>query len=85
MIKANNKILFQKLGKEAVILHLDSEEYFGLDEIGTRIWEVLKQEGSTEKALSILLEEYNVEEEILRADIEELIAQLRKEKILKDA
>ena len=85
MIKANNKILFQKLGKEAVILHLDSEEYFGLDEIGTRIWEVLKQEGSTEKALSILLEEYNVEEEILRADIEEIIAQLRKEKILKDA
>ncbi|MGK0420578.1 MAG: hypothetical protein ACJAT9_000236 [Polaribacter sp.] len=85
MIKANNKILFQKLGKEAVILHLDSEEYFGLDEIGTRIWEVLKQEGSTEKALSILLEEYNVEEEILRADIEELIEQLRKEKILKDA
>jgi hypothetical protein len=85
MIKANNKILFQKLGKEAVILHLDSEEYFGLDEIGTRIWEVLKQEGSTEKALSILLEEYNVEEEILRADIEELIDQLRKEKILKDA
>ena len=85
MIKANNKILFQKLGKEAVILHLDSEEYFGLDEIGTRIWEVLKQEGSTEKALSILLEEYNVEEEILRTDIEELIAQLRKEKILKDA
>jgi hypothetical protein len=85
MIKANNKILFQKLGKEAVILHLDSEEYFGLDEIGTRIWEVLKQEGSAEKALSILLEEYNVEEEILRADIEELIEQLRKEKILKDA
>jgi hypothetical protein len=85
MIKANNKILFQKLGKEAVILHLDSEEYFGLDEIGTRIWEVLKQEGSTEKALSILLEEYSVEEEILRADIEELIEQLRKEKILKDA
>jgi hypothetical protein len=85
MIKANNKILFQKLGKEAVILHLDSEEYFGLDEIGTRIWEVLKQEGSTEKALSILLEEYSVEEEILRADIEELIKQLRKEKILKDA
>tara|TARA_B110000902_G_C14200097_1_gene547407 strand:+ start:491 stop:748 length:258 start_codon:yes stop_codon:yes gene_type:complete len=85
MIKANNKILFQKLGKEAVILHLDSEEYFGLDEIGTRIWEVLKQEGSTEKALSILLKEYNVEEEILRADIEELIEQLRKEKILKDA
>jgi hypothetical protein len=40
MIKANSQILFQKLGNESVILHLESEEYFGLNEIGTRIWEV---------------------------------------------
>lgn len=85
MIKENNQILFQKLGKESVILNLDSEQYFGLDEIGTRIWEVLKQEGSTEKALSVLLEEYNVAEEVLRKDIEDLIEELKKEKILKDA
>jgi len=83
-MKVNKKILFQKLGKEAVILHLDSEQYFGLDEVGTRIWEVLKQEGSTEKALSILLEEYDVKEEVLRKDIEDLIEQLKKEEILKD-
>ena len=85
MINVNKEILFQKLGKEAVILHLESEEYFGLDEVGTRIWEVLKQEGSTEKALSVLLEEYNVDKEVLRKDIEELIEELKKEKILKDA
>jgi len=84
-MKVNKQILFQKLGEEAVILHLESEQYFGLNEIGTRIWEVLKQEGSTEKALPILLEEYNIEEEILRNDIEELIADLVKEKILTHA
>lgn len=84
-MEVNNQILFQKLGEEAVILHLESEQYFGLDEIGTRIWEVLKQEGSTEKALFVLLEEYNVEEQTLRKDIEELIADLKKENILKNA
>ena len=40
MLKPSPQILFQKLGNEAVILHLQSEEYFGLDEVGTRIWEV---------------------------------------------
>lgn len=84
-MEVNNQILFQKLGEEAVILHLESEQYFGLDEIGTRIWEALKQEGSTEKALFVLLEEYNVEEQTLRKDIEELIADLKKENILKNA
>lgn len=83
MLKANEKILFQKLGDEAVILHLDSEEYFGLDSIGTRIWELLMGEGgSIEKILPILKEEYDVEEKVLKKDIEELVENLIKEKIL---
>lgn len=82
MLKANDKVLFQKLGDEAVILHLDSEEYFGLDHVGTRMWEVLTTEGSVEKALPKLLEEYDVEATTLKNDLEELVASLKTEKIL---
>ncbi len=85
MFAVNEKILFQKLGDEAVILHLDSEEYFGLDGIGTRIWEVLIEEGSIEKALPILLNEFEVDENTLRKDIEELVVELKAENILQDA
>lgn len=82
MLKANEKVLFQKLGDEAVILHLDSEEYFGLDSVGTRMWEVITTEGNIEKAVPKLLEEFDVEPKTLRNDIQELVASLKSEKIL---
>ena len=85
MIKPSSRILFQKLGNEGVILHLNSDEYFGLDEVGTCIYEVLIKEGSIEKALPILLEIYDVEEAVLRKDIEELVVELKNEKILEHA
>lgn len=84
MLKANDKVLFQKLGDEAVILHLDSEEYFGLDSVGTRMWELLLGEGkgNINEAIPLMLKEYNVEEIQLRKDMEELVASLQAEKIL---
>lgn len=82
MIKANEKILFQKLGDEAVLLHLDSEEYFGLDPVGTRMWEILMETGSTEKAMPKLLEEYDVDATNLKKDLDELITLLKSENIL---
>ena len=84
MLKASDKILFQKLGDEAVILHLDSEEYFGLDAIGTRMWEIFlgEGEGNIDKSIPLLLEEYEVEEDRLKQDMEELITALKAENIL---
>ncbi len=79
MLKASDKVLFQKLGDEAVILHLDSEEYFGLDNVGTRMWELLlgEGEGSIDKSIPLLLTEYEVEETQLKKDMEELITALK--------
>ena len=85
MLKVSKQVLFQKLGNEAVILHLDSEEYFGLDEVGTKILEVLLEQKSINDALPILLDEFNVDEKTLKKDIEELIEELKTENILLDA
>ena len=84
MLKVSDKVLFQKLGDEAVILHLDSEEYFGLDSIGTRMWELLlgEGEGNIDKSIPLLLEEYEVEENRLKEDMNELVIALKAEKIL---
>lgn len=87
MLKSNPEVLFQKLGNEAVILHLKSEEYYGLDEVGTYFWEVLtnQAQGDIEQALPILLEEFDVAEQQLRTDLLELVEELKSENILIDA
>lgn len=68
--------LFQELGGEAVILDLASSTYFGLDAVGTRLWQLLQQDGSAERACAQLLQEFAVDAARLERDIAELLGQL---------
>jgi hypothetical protein len=47
-----------------------------LDEVGTRIWEVLQASGSVESTFKTLLEEYDVEPSHLERDLNEFIDKL---------
>jgi hypothetical protein len=69
-------VIFREIGGETVILNLKTERYLGLDEVGTRIWEVLQATGSVESTLKILLEEYDVEPSLLERDLNEFIDKL---------
>jgi hypothetical protein len=69
-------VVLQDVEGESVLLNLDSEHYFGLDEVGTRIWAVLTQAASIQEAYEYLLTQYDVPPDVLRADVEELIGQL---------
>jgi len=69
-------VLVNVIDGESVLLNLKSESYFGLDEVGTRMWQVLTDSGSIQAAYETLLAEYEVEPEKLRQDLERLIEQL---------
>jgi hypothetical protein len=69
-------VLVSALAGESVLLNLKSEKYFGLDEVGTRMWGVLTSAGSIQEAYETLLAEYDVEAELLRKDLTDLIEKL---------
>lgn len=75
-IKFPEDILFHEVGGEAVILNLESGKYYGLDEVGTRMWALLSEYGAIEPVVNALLAEYEVEEEQLRSDLLKLINDL---------
>jgi len=75
-IKFPEDILFHEVGGEAVILNLESGKYYGLDELGTRMWALLSEYGAIEPVVNALLAEYEVEEEQLRSDLLKLINDL---------
>ena len=72
------EVLSQEVGGETVILDLKAEYYFGLDEIGTRIWELLVEHGDLQQVLDQMLEEYDVEPDRLESDMRALLAELEK-------
>jgi hypothetical protein len=69
-------VLVNVIDGEAVLLNLKSECYFGLDRVGTRMWQVLTDSDSIRVAYEILLTEYEVEPEELQHDLGKLIEQL---------
>ena len=80
--KVSDGILFRELDGESVILSLDAETYFGLDEVGTRTWELLRVGPTIQVAYETLCSEYDVDSEQLRRDLEELLDQLIAHKLI---
>ncbi|HSE60264.1 MAG TPA: PqqD family protein [Nitrospiraceae bacterium] len=69
-------VVSREVGGEAVLLNLATGTYFGLDGVGTEIWNLLAREGTIEGVTHALLAGYDVEEPRLRHDIEQFIQQL---------
>jgi hypothetical protein len=74
--------LFQEIGGEAVILDLASSTYFGLDQVGARLWQLLQDDPDVAAACACLLQEYEVEAERLEKDINALLQQLAEARLV---
>src|SRR5713226_4073942 len=69
-------VLVRLLDRESVLLNLETEQYFGLDETGTRMWQFLTVSANIDAAYQELLAEFDVEPELLRSNLMELLSRL---------
>lgn len=75
-VRVPDDVLISNLQEESVILNLNSERYFGLDNVGTRMLSVLSTSNSIEAAYERLRAEYDVDPKVLRQDLTSLIENL---------
>jgi hypothetical protein len=75
-IRVPPDVLVSDVGGESVFLNLKTESYFGLDDVGTRMWKVLTENGTVESAYQELLTEYDIDEAQLSNDLNELVQKL---------
>ena len=73
----SGEVLSQEVNGETVLLDLEGESYFGLNEVGTRIWQLLQGDSSVGEMLETLSGEYDVGDEQLATDVEELLNKLK--------
>jgi hypothetical protein len=62
-------VLFRNLEGEAVLLNTETGNYYGLDRVGTRMWQSLSQAGSVRQTYTTLLQEFDVGPERLQGDL----------------
>jgi hypothetical protein len=75
-ITLSPEVISQEVSGETVLLDLESENYFGLDEVGTRIWQLIKETNDLAAIYQTLLAEYDVSEERLQQDLDTLLGEI---------
>ena len=84
-VRVPDDVLISRLQEESVILNLDSERYFGLDDVGTHMLSVLSTADSIEAAYEALLGEFDVDDQTLRQDLLALVESLLQKGIVRVA
>lgn len=73
------------LDGRVVLLKLGTEAYFSLDEVGSRIWQLLEAGEDVDAIVRQLLDEYDVEPARLHADVVELLEKLAARDLIEPA
>lgn len=68
--------MMQQVEGDCVLLDIDSGEYYSLNEVGGRVWELCDGTRSVGAIAEALCTEYDVPQETTLADARELLASL---------
>lgn len=77
-----NNVLAQELGGEVVLVNLENETYYSLNQVGSRMWQLLTEQNDVETVMQQLLQTFAVDEATLRQDVALLIDELVEEGLL---
>lgn len=75
-------ITWRKTGDEAVILNLESSEYYSANEAGTFVWELFSAGKKQDKIAAALAEEYGIPPAQAAKDTSDFLKELAKLKII---
>ena len=81
-VRPNPNTLHRELHGEGVLLQLDTGEYFGLDEVGERMWVLMMEDGDLARVERRLLEEFEVEPQTLAADLAAFVDDLAQRRLI---
>jgi hypothetical protein len=81
-LRISDAVVVRDLDGESVLLNIESGLYFGLDRIGTRIWQLIEEHGDVDAIVRVMQDEYDADPQTLRADAEALIAALLEKRLI---
>lgn len=77
-------VVFQSLQDELVLLNLHTGIYFGLNQVGARMWQLIHdhQRAPLKKVLDALVDEYDVKPDRCAGDLLALVASLEENRLV---
>jgi hypothetical protein len=81
--RKEEKVAWRTLDKDCILLHLTSGIYYTLNDVGTFLWESFDGKRRLQDIYEEMLDRYEVDPEVAKNDLFELIEDLMKEGLVK--
>jgi hypothetical protein len=75
-VRVPERVEFSRVRDQIALLNVETGAYFGLDEIGARMWDLLREHRTPRAAAERMEQEFHVEPDRLRADLLRLVREL---------
>lgn len=79
LYKLSDKSLFTSIGDDVVALNVEDGQCYGMEKVTAEVWRLLAEPTGLERICDRLVQLYEVDPAVCRADVERLIAQFRSE------
>jgi hypothetical protein len=76
IVKRNPEIVTSNIDGEIVMMSIDNGEYYGLDEIASRIWELIEKPISVNSLIEALMDEFEVNKPDCANDTLEFLSEM---------
>lgn len=78
----NNEIIFSHMDNEIVMMNLEKGEYYGLSQVGSRIWELIETPQTMHDICTSLCNEYDVSHEKCTEDVQNFLNLMTEKNII---
>ena len=82
ILKRRDGIVTQQASQTLVLLDVEGGEYYSLNPVGARAWELCDGSRTVEEVIAIICQEYDAPGEDIRKDVIELLEDLTSENLL---
>lgn len=84
-VVASDDQVFTTIGEEAVILGLSDGVYYGLDQVGVRVWRLIGAPATVRDVIAAVVREFDVSEERCERDVLALLQEMEQRGLVRDA
>jgi hypothetical protein len=82
MLQRKPGMLFNEIDGEIVMLSVENSEYYGMDKVGSRIWQLLENQMKFKELVAILMDEFDVTEEKCSSETMNFVKKMTEKKLL---
>lgn len=80
--RRKEQVIAQKASNDFLLFNMDDGNYYSLNEVGCRIWELCDGRNSIEQIVDTLAKEYDQAKDVLAGDVVEFLERFLSDKLI---